>query len=77
MQFKIIITIISIIGVSCFGVGLRASLGYLVSNRHYYTLTSEDIGMSLGSALAITFLGIGFILTSIILTRHEKIIAEL
>ncbi len=77
MQFKIIITIISIIGVSAFGIGLRSSLGYLISNRHYYTFSDQDIGMSLGSALAITSLGVGFILTSIILARHEKIIADI
>jgi hypothetical protein len=77
MIYKLIITTISVIGIASLGIGLRSSLGYLVNDKHYYTLVEKDVGMSLGSSLAITFLGIGIILTSIMLTRHEKIIGKL
>ena len=77
MIYKIIITVISVIGMISVGIGLRSSLGYLIDDKHYYTLMEKDIGMSLGSSLAITFLGIGIILISIMLTRHEKIIANI
>lgn len=77
---RYMISIVEWIGVACLGIGAGGIYGHYYNREFLFKWHFDkgvDVGMAFSTTVAIAFIGIALITTSIIFKRHEQHIHQI